>query len=65
MITAETVRDYPELRQSFAAYITTDGRRSRIDVTQADRIYSAAAMDQVATLRGRLNEFLGDFEPST
>jgi putative drug exporter of the RND superfamily len=62
MITADTVRDYPELRQSFAAYLTPDGRRSRIDVTQAERIYSAAAMDQVVTLRGRLNEFLGDFE---
>ncbi len=62
MITPETVNDYPELRQSFAAYISPDGRRSRIDLTQADRIYSAAAMDQVQTLRSRTNEFLGDFE---
>ena len=62
MITPETVRDHPELRRSFAAYITPDGRRSRIDLTQADRIYSAAAMDQVETLRRRTNEFLGDFE---
>ena len=62
MITPETVRDHPELRRSFDAYITPDGRRSRIDLTQADRIYSAAAMDQVETLRRRTNEFLGDFE---
>ena len=62
MITPETVRDHPELRRSFDAYITPDGHRSRIDLTQADRIYSAAAMDQVETLRRRTNEFLGDFE---
>ncbi len=62
MITPETVRDHPELRQSFAAYISPDGHRSRIDLTQVDRIYSAAAMDQVETLRRRTNEFLGDFE---
>jgi RND superfamily putative drug exporter len=62
LITPETVRDHPELRLSFGAYIATDGRVSRIDLTQADRIYSAAAMDQVETLRRRTNEFLGDFE---
>ena len=62
MITQETVRDHPELRRSYEAYITSDGRRSRIDLTQFDRIYSAAAMDQVETLRRRTNEFLGDFE---
>ena len=62
LITPETVLDHPELRRSFAAYITPDGRRSRIDLTQADRIYSAAAMDQVETIRRRTNEFLGDFE---
>jgi putative drug exporter of the RND superfamily len=62
MITEQTVRDHPELRRSFDAYITRDGHRSRIDVIQADRIYSAAAMDQVETLRRRMNEFLGDFE---
>ena len=62
MITPETVRDHPELRRSFDAYITPDGHRSRIDLTQVDRIYSAAAMDQVETLRRRTNEFLGDFE---
>ncbi len=62
MITDETIRDHPELRRGLDAYITPDGHRSRIDLTQADRIYSAAAMDQVEALRRRTNEFLGDFE---
>ena len=62
MINEETVRDHPELRRSLGAYITPDGHRSRIDLTQVDRIYSAAAMDQVETLRRRTNEFLSDFE---
>jgi putative drug exporter of the RND superfamily len=62
MINEETVGDHPELRLSFSAYITLDGHRSRIDLTQIDRIYSAAAMDQVETLRRRINEFLGDVE---
>ncbi len=60
LITPETVLEHPELRRSFAAYITPDGHRCRIDLTQADRIYSAAAMDQVVTIRRRTNEFLGD-----
>ena len=62
MITAETVRDHPELRRSFDAYIAPDGHRSRLDLTQGDRIYSAAAMDQVETLRRRTNDFLADYE---
>ena len=62
LITPETMLAHPELRQSFAAYITPEGRRCRIDVTQADRIYSAAAMDQVETIRRRTNEFLGDIK---
>ncbi len=62
MINEETIREHPELRRSLDAYITRDGQRSRIDLTQVDRIYSAAAMDQVETLRRRTNEFLGDFE---
>ncbi len=60
LITAETVREHPALLRSFAAYITPDGQRARIDLTQADRIYSVAGMDRVATLRRRLGEFLGD-----
>ncbi len=62
MINEETFRDHPELRRSVGAYITPDGHRSRIDLTRVDRIYSAAAMDQVETLRHRTNDLLGDFE---
>ena len=62
MVTPETVRDHPELSRGFAAYIASEGHLSRIDLTQADRIYSASAMDQVEALRRRTNEFLGDFE---
>ncbi len=63
LINRETVHDHPELRRSFGVYLTPDGHLSRIDLTQANRIYSAAAMDQVETLpRRRTNEFLGDFE---
>jgi RND superfamily putative drug exporter len=62
LITPETVRDHPELNRSFDAYITPDGRRARIDLTQADPMFSAAAMDQVQTLRRRLNDYLGEVE---
>ena len=62
LINAETVHDNPELLRSFAAYITPDGHRARIDVTQANRMFSHAAMDQVLTLRRRLNDYLGEYD---
>jgi RND superfamily putative drug exporter len=62
LINDETVRTHPELEQSFAAYLTPDGRRARIDLTQAERVFSHAAMDQVQSIRRRLAEFLGDAE---
>ena len=62
LIDAQTVHDNPELLKSFAAYITPDGHRARIDLTQADRIFSHDAMDQVLTLRRRLNDFLGEYQ---
>ncbi|MFO0910699.1 MAG: MMPL family transporter [Isosphaeraceae bacterium] len=58
LINAETVRDHPELHESFDTYLTADGRKARIDVVQADRVFSAGAMDQVVSLRRRLSEFL-------
>lgn len=60
LINDETVRQNPDLHQSFAAYITPDGHRARLDLTQSDRVFSAGAMDEVVTLRRRLNEFLAD-----
>ena len=58
LINAETVRDHPELLESFAAYITPDGRRTRIDVAQSARIFSSEALDQVETIRRRLKDHL-------
>ena len=60
LIDADTVKAHPELLRSFAVYITPDGRRARIELAQVDRVFSAAAMDQVVTLRHRLDEYLGD-----
>ncbi|MBV8557804.1 MAG: MMPL family transporter, partial [Planctomycetaceae bacterium] len=62
MVDAETVQAHPELLRSFAVYITPDGRRARIELAQADRVFSGAAMDQVLSLRRRLNEYLGDLD---
>jgi RND superfamily putative drug exporter len=62
LINEETVHDNPELKRSFAAYITPDGHRARIDLTQSNRIFSHAAMDQVLTLRRRLNDYLGEYQ---
>ena len=56
------MHEHPELLKSFAAYITPDGQRARIDLTQADRIFSNDAMNQVLTLRRRLNDYLGEYE---
>ncbi len=62
LINDQTVHDNPELKRSFAAYITPDGHRARIDLTQANRMFSHEAMDQVLTLRRRLNDFLGEYQ---
>jgi RND superfamily putative drug exporter len=62
LITPENVRENPELLQSFQVYITPDGHRARIDLTQADRVFSDRAMDQVEILRRRLKEYLGEYE---
>jgi RND superfamily putative drug exporter len=62
LINAETVQAYPELLRSFAIYIAPHGRRARIELAQADRVFSAPAMDQVETLRRRLDEYLGDLD---
>ncbi|WP_165250699.1 MMPL family transporter [Paludisphaera soli] len=62
LITPETVKENPELLESFAAYITEDGHHARIDVTLADRIFSDGAMNQVETIRKRLADYLGEYE---
>jgi RND superfamily putative drug exporter len=62
LINDETVRAHPELERSFAAYLTADGRCARIDLTQAGRVFSHEAMDQVQSIRRRLGDFLADVE---
>ncbi len=62
LINDETVHDHPELSRSFAAYIAPDGRRARIDLTQAGRMFSHEAMDQTQSLRRRLDDYLGEYE---
>ena len=42
LINAETVKAHPELLRSFGIYISPDGRRARIELAQADRVFSAA-----------------------
>ena len=60
LINDDTVRQHPELHASFATYITPDGHRARIDLTQSDPVFSEGAMNQVVSLRRRLNEFLDE-----
>ncbi|AMV36139.1 MMPL family transporter [Planctomyces sp. SH-PL62] len=62
LIMPETVKENPELLESFAAYITPDGHRARIDVTLVDRIFSNEAMNQVETIRDRLDDYLGEYQ---
>jgi RND superfamily putative drug exporter len=60
LVTPRTVREHPDLLKSFAAYISADGQRARIDVIQDERMNSEAAMDQVVDLRRRLGEYLAE-----
>ncbi len=60
LITKNTVREHPELLQSFHAYIAPDGRLARIDAVQLAQMNSEAAMNQVLDLRKRLGAYLGE-----
>ncbi|HEV3122783.1 MAG TPA: MMPL family transporter, partial [Isosphaeraceae bacterium] len=60
LITPSTLAEHPELHRSLEAYMSTDGRFARIDLTQATRVFSAEAMDQVGTLRRRLHDYLDE-----
>jgi putative drug exporter of the RND superfamily len=62
LVTPKTVQEHPELKRSFAAYMSTDGHYARIDLTQADRLFSAGAMDQVGILRNRMHDYLSEAE---
>jgi RND superfamily putative drug exporter len=60
LITPATVRENPELRESFSAYLSPDGKVARIDLVQADRFFSTEAMDQVRAIRERVGDFLAE-----
>jgi RND superfamily putative drug exporter len=62
LIDPATRREHPELEESFAYYINKDGKRARIDVAQSDRVFSPEALDEVATIRRRLREYLAEEE---
>lgn len=60
LITPENVKENAELQRALDAYITPDGRMARIDLVQADRVFSKEALDQVEQLRRQLREWLGE-----
>ncbi len=60
LITPATVREHPELRRSFAAYLSPDGHLARFDLVQSERLFSTEAMLQVRAIRQRVHDFLGD-----
>ncbi len=62
LITPGDLKDHPELLRSFAAYISPDGKLARFDVEQAERMFSAEAMQQTLDLRRRLREYLAEHE---
>ncbi len=65
LITPENVRQNPELRKAFSTYISPDGHTARIDIVQADRIFSAEALDQVQRLRRQLQEWMAEVKTET
>ena len=60
LVTPDTVRDHPELRESFDTYITPDGKAARFDLTQGARVFSTGAMDEVIALREKLRDRLDE-----
>lgn len=60
LVTAATVAENPELRRSFQTYISPDGRFTRIDIVQSDRLFSTEAMKQVTGLRQRIRSILDE-----
>lgn len=60
LIDPETIREHPELRESFDTYITPDGKAARFDLTQGARVFSTEAMDQVVELREKLRDRLDE-----
>lgn len=64
LITPETIRENPQLLQSFAAYLSPDHHTARFDLIQRERFASPDALDDVLVLRRRLKEYLGEMNES-
>ncbi len=60
LIDPTTLREHPELRESFETYITQDGKAARFDLTQGARVFSTEAMDEVVELREKLRDRLDE-----
>jgi RND superfamily putative drug exporter len=60
LITPADLRAHPELKAGLAAYVSHGGGLARIDLVQADPVFSAAALAEVDALRRRLDALLGD-----
>ncbi len=60
LINPETIRDHPEIRESFDTYITADGKAARFDLTPRARLFSTEAMDEVLALREKLRDHLDE-----
>jgi RND superfamily putative drug exporter len=60
LVDPETIREHPELRESFETYIARDGKFARFDLTQEARVFSTKAMDDVNALREKLRDRLDE-----
>ncbi len=60
LITRGTVKDHPELLDSFRTYFTPDGKMARLDVTQGARMFSTLAVDEVEVVRRKLADRIAE-----
>lgn len=63
LITPQNVEENPDLQEALDVYISPDGELARIDLVQADRLFSEEALDQVQSLRRQLRDWLGEIGP--
>jgi RND superfamily putative drug exporter len=60
LITPRNVAENQDLARALDTYIADDGHTARIDLVQADRLFSPEALDQVDQLRRQLREWLAE-----
>jgi RND superfamily putative drug exporter len=58
LITPETIRQHPEIERSLAAYISPEGRTTRLELVQSPRLFSTPALEQVDAVDRFLREAL-------